>query len=173
MSQFSIFERDNDRAEFFDTLKRDNEAVCPCCERRARINKLKVHSTLAAMLMNLARVSNAIAGDLTSWVHVEAFRLSYASSGNDFCICKHWGLVEAREAGPDEDKKGSGYYRLTELGAQFVQGEARIPKYVFVFDNKTLNESVETVGIDDCLNNKFSFSELLSHIRASAGRIAS
>lgn len=167
MSQFSIFERDNDRAKFLEELKNNNEAICPCCERRARINKLKIHSTLAAMLMNLAKVSNAIAGDLRSWVHIEHFRLSYASSGNDFCICKHWGIVETRAAEPEEDKNGSGYYRLTALGEKFVTGEARIAKYAYTFDNRALKFSDETVDIVDSLNNKFSFSELLSHIRAS------
>lgn len=162
--QISIFERDNDRAQFEAELREKNEAICPCCQRRARTNKMRVHSTLAAMLMKLAKVSNGIAGDLKSWVHVEAFRLDYASTGNDFCICKHWGIVEARAADETEDKNSSGYYRLTDLGVDYVLGKASIPKYAFVFDNRVQRFSEERVNIEQSLNNKFSYAELFTHI---------
>jgi len=37
-------------AAFKEELSRENEAVCLCCNRRARINKLRIHSTLALIL---------------------------------------------------------------------------------------------------------------------------
>lgn len=151
----------NARNTFNKKLESNGEATCPCCQRRARVNRLKVHSTLAAMLVRLHRLSMLNNGRADAWVHIEAFRPLKHASGRDFCIVKHWNLAEPRPANEDEDKNSSGYWRLTPMGQLFVQNDILIQKHAFVFDNRVLNFSGETTSIIESLGNKFSYQELM------------
>lgn len=148
------------KGRFEHELSEKNEAYCECCQRRARVNKLKIHSTLALMLARLYWQSVKTGED---WVHIEKFRPPNHGSGRDFCIVKHWGLAIGKPAEDEGDKHSSGMWKLTPDGISFVRGELAIPKYKFVYDDKTVKHSTEITLIKECLNNKFSFEELMNH----------
>lgn len=151
--------------EFAAMLQRNSEAICPCCARRARINRLRIHSTLALMLGRLYYISNREWGEPQSWVHIEAFKPKHRT-GNDFSIVKHWGLAEPKSAAPGEDKASSGMWRLTDAGVLWIEAatNTRVPKYAFVMDDRVLGFSPELVTLKEALNNKFSFAELKTHL---------
>ena len=140
--------------QFFNELKEKRESVCPCCTRPARISRLKIHSTLAYMLCKLYGDSMGHSGHPHQYRHLSSFKYRNAS-GNDFSIAKHWELVETIDA-KTHDKRSSGLYRLTPLGAEFVAGTITIPKYVYVFNNRVLYIEGET-SIKECLGDKFSY----------------
>lgn len=137
-----------------------DSAVCLCCHRSARVAKLRVHSTLARMLISIYVYSKDMDG---GWVHLESFRPKKHGSGRDFCILKHWGLTQPKAAAIDEDKNSSGYWRLTEAGRLFVEGGSRISKNIFTLDDMVIKKSDEQVSIQDCLTKKFSWQELINH----------
>jgi len=78
----------------------------------------------------------------------------------DVPIARHWGLIEAKE-NVDDAKQTSGYWRLTQQGIYFVQGELTIPKYVRLYDNEALSFEGEHLTIQQCLGNKFNYTELM------------
>jgi len=77
-------------------------------------------------------------------------------------ILQHWKLLERKAKGVDEDKRGSGFWRLTEKGRDFVRKKTTIPKYAFVFDNRVIKFSSQRVDVLTSLGKKFSYSELMS-----------
>lgn len=147
------------RQQFYKKLQNDGEAICPCCNRRGKVNKLKIHSTLAAMLCRLYRASIDQHDRPDGWVHLAQFKLE-ARSGNDFSIVKHWGIAESMPADFSEDKASSGNWRLTELGIQFVQREISIKRNLFVFDDQVILEGHEKINMIKSLNDKFSYLDL-------------
>lgn len=156
--------------EFGEMLQRKSEAICPCCARRARINRLRIHSTLALMLCRLYYISQREWGEPQSWVHIEAFKPKQRT-GNDFSIVKHWWLAEPKRAALGEDKASSGMWRLTDAGAAWVEAAAgaRIPKYAYVLDDRVLSFSPELITLKEALNNKFSYEDLKAHLGGSIG----
>lgn len=152
------------RNEFQADLRKNNEAICQCCQRRARINKLRVHSTIALMLARLAYQSKQKTGDPYSFVHIDEFKPKHRS-GNDFSIVKYWGLATTKPA-EGEDKNSSGFWRLTGDGNSFINGKLNIEKYAYVIDGMLSHFGEDTIDMDQALNGKFSFSELLEHIKA-------
>ncbi len=153
------------RANFRAELQALNEAVCPCCQRRARINKLRIHSTLALMLARLYYAAKHSASGLpTEWIHIEQFRPSKHGSGRDFSITKHWGLAEAKPAGADDDKPSSGLWRLTPRGVAFVLNQIGVPRFAMVMDDALVGVSGENVTMEEAVKRKFSYAELFAHL---------
>lgn len=156
---------ENEHENFRHDLLANNQARCPCCKRMARISKRKIHTSIALMLIKLYHVQfvKPHLGMRPGWIHLEDFK-SERTSGNDFSIVKLWGLATPKPAGYEEDKRSSGYWRLTSLGKAFVLGEIRIPRTLEVFDNKVFRKSPETVDIKMALKDNFSYYETYVHI---------
>jgi len=125
--------------------------VCNGCGRSMKVSRLKIHKTLATMLVSLQQLGNG-------WHHIETFRPTKHGSGRDFSILKHWNLVESKPANSDEDKRTSGMYRLTDSGKAFVLGTIAKPKYVYVFNNKVIETSDTVVVIGEC--KPFQWSQI-------------
>lgn len=146
---------------FLDDLIARGDMECPCCKRKARVSPLKVHSTLAEMLCKLYRASIRINGVADSYVHLTQFPASKTTSGRDFSIVHHWGIAEPMKASPDENKRSSGMWRLTQKGVEFVNGRLAIPRNAFVFDNRVVDYSQENVTIHTALGDDFDWFELI------------
>lgn len=159
------------RNEFKKELEEKSEAICPCCERRARINRLRVHSTLALMLSRLYYMAKREFNDPQAWMHIESFKPKHRT-GNDFSIVKHWGLAESRRAGEGEDKISSGMWRLTPDGVNFVEGHTFIDKYACVLDDRVISYGGGMVSMEDALNGKFSYAELRGHLGTNVVSVA-
>lgn len=127
--------------------------ICSCCGRKVIISRLKIHSTLAAMLCRLYALGEG-------FHHVNDFRPHNHTSGRDFSILKHWGLVVNKPADLSEDKKTSGMYAITDKGQLFVRSQSSVPKYLYVFNNTVQGESTDKVEITNALGSLFSWKEL-------------
>jgi hypothetical protein len=161
IKQLSLFAVDQ-RENFWKRLGLGEDVECPCCRRMGRQAKLKIHSTLAFMLVKLYRSSMELHGQPTGWVHLQAFSPPNHTTGRDFSITKHWLLAEPKAAGEDEDKRSSGMWRLTDYGVKFVEGKIRIPVNMMVFDDKIMGVSDDVQNVEEALGNKFSYKELFS-----------
>jgi hypothetical protein len=73
----------------------------------------------------------------------------------------HWDLVQAKAKTEDEDKRGSGLWKLTDWGRQFVRKEVTVPKHAFVFNKTLIKHSKDRVNIVTALGKKFSYDELM------------
>lgn len=145
-----------EKKEFWDGLMRGDKGDCPCCGRYAQVYKRQVNSTCVVKLIKCFKL-----GGETEYVHGGAVHIHGMSGAGDFSVAKYWGLLEQKYHEPDE-KKSSGYWRLTEKGIDFIGKLITIPKYALVFDDQLIRLEGEQVSIVDCLGEKFNYAELMA-----------
>lgn len=123
---------------------------CPCCTQHVRLWKHSINSAIARTLIAMYRKNG------TDWVHI----MKDIHLTTMYGIAEFWELIVPKTEN-DEDKKSSGYWKLTERGRQFVTAQIIIPRYKWVFENKVRRTSTDYVGIGDCLGKKFNYRELM------------
>lgn len=128
---------------------------CPCCGQFVKRYQYSLNVSIGLTLIKMYKLHK----QGVEWVHVNT--QIKPTSGGYFSLGKWWDLIEQRSKGPEDDKRVSGYWRLTKRGEQFVLGAIDVPKYVEVFDNKRLGFSSDLVQIKQCIGKKFSYSELM------------
>ena len=142
------------RKEYRQTIK-DKGGRCPCCRRWGKINGYQVNSTqtrgMIWMLKNFRKSAWVDLGKAPKWI----------LRSKAMATLHHWGLLETKTK-TDEDKRGSGLWRLTQRGRDFVYGRIKLPKHAFVFDNKLIKFSKEQVDVIKTLGKKFSYEELMN-----------
>lgn len=142
------------RRQFKSAIK-DKGANCPCCGRWGKINGYQINSTqvrgMIWMLRNFRK---------NEWVDLSKAP-KWVLRSKSMATLHHWGLLESKP-NEDPDKKGSGFWRLTQRGRDFLRRKILLPKYAFVFDNKLVKFSKEQVDVVKALGKKFSYEELMS-----------
>jgi hypothetical protein len=139
-------------------------AVCPCCEQGAKIYQRKLSSSMAAALILIRRAFRK----QSDWLHVPEYLTEVAANGaiirgGDWAKLVHWGLLEAKD---DEKRKdGSrrvGFYKITQLGIDFVEGRVRVPRYVYIYAQKRVGVSDKTTSVQEALGDRFNYGEMMS-----------
>jgi hypothetical protein len=118
----------------------------------------------------MARYYRRIEVKQDEWLHVPSY-IAEVAVGNprraaavrgDWAKMKFWGLIEEK---PDVRADGSprvGYWRMTQLGRQFVAREVKVPSHVYIYNGEPLQRSVENqITIDDALTTEFSYAEIM------------
>jgi hypothetical protein len=146
-------------------LVRDNlreGLVCPCCEQFAKVYKRKLNGAMAASLVLIARHFK----HSTEWLHVENYLKELpgipASLRGDFAKLRYWGLIERMEGEREDGSNRVGYYRITPLGKDFVEGRVKVPGHVYLFNSECIGHSDETLHIGEALGTAFDYAELMS-----------
>lgn len=132
---------------------------CPACGQSIQVHRRSITPPMLGSLRRLFEITQRAreappqdglvltpAGEV--WVHAALF--SSASKGQqdrDYSKLRYWGLIAPRPAAPGE--KVAGYWGITALGIRFLQGAARIPRNVFVFNNQVQSISPEVITIED------------------------
>lgn len=129
-----------------------NAEPCPCCNRKAKIYKRKVHAQMARGLIRFYK-----AGGGASFLHAPTVVPNYQNT--DFARLTHWGLVEEQDE-RQEDGNRPGYYRVTELGEDFIFRRTFIDKYLFIYADRVWGREGK-VGIGACLGTKFNYYDLM------------
>lgn len=124
---------------------------CPVCGQRAQLYQRTITSTMARALILMWREAGI------DWVHLPSV---VGALRADEAKLVHWGLIE-EEKTLRADGGRAGVWRLTDLGVQFVQGDATVPKYAFIFNKRCLGHEGPEVTIGECLGEKFRLDELL------------
>ena len=112
-----------DRAEFEAKRLLGEEIKCPCCDKI--YNAVYKRTLSPAMCKALIMLKNR----------------NYLSAVNtgDFAKLKHWGLIDRID----------GKYEITMKGLGFIAGQARVPEYVILQNNRLIEKSDELVSIYD------------------------
>lgn len=144
------------RDTFLQDLRDGAKAPCPCCGRWAQIYRRALHYSVGWQLIRLYRKGGAE-------VYVNAARLIVPGQQGvgDFSKAKYWKLIERKPLDSNDNKKSSGYWKLTELGSSFVRGLAVIQKTALVFDDTVLGFDGPPINIRDVLSNKFDYKDLM------------
>jgi hypothetical protein len=134
---------------------------CPCCGRYIQIYKRAITPAMAkvlGLLEHAARTSDAYHHLQTLIASTEQISAHEKTKlRGDFGKLRFWLLI----SGPPEGHLGKpkakwkGYWRITELGRDFVAAKIRIPKYKYLLKNSELDvEVLETVSFEEALRGR-------------------
>lgn len=133
-------------------------AYCPCCGQRAQLYERKITSTMARALIQMWRHAGI------EWCHLPTV---VGALRADEAKLVHWGLIEEENVVRDDGGR-AGFWRVTDLGVQFVQGEVTVPKHAYIYNKRCHGLDGDQVGIQDCLGDKFRLDELLGRAPVTA-----
>ena len=153
------------QAPFKEALFADG-ADCPCCGKFAKVYVRRANSSMMLCLWALSRAS--VREPSVEWHHVQAIDAALAfrkkplhwSSGWGAGLAK-WGLVEEKP-GQGENSRTSGYWKMAQIGKDFLAGTAIIPREIHIYANETIGFSGERVSFEDALSEKFDYRKLMS-----------
>ena len=136
---------------------------CPCCGQFVKLYRRKVTSSMARGLISVYHYFER--PNAEEWLHVPGFLKSSTLCG-DFSKLRHWELVELQPFQEREDgSKRAGYYRITEVGREYVRGEILIDKYRYEYNGqvrKVTDADTTQASIKDALGSKFDYRELMA-----------
>lgn len=168
MKQPSLFDEDaleRARRIYFDRIEAGRVATCPCCDRRGRIYRRKLHAEMARFLVLL--VAKTAPGE---WLHIrKVIGASGAKVATDGAYLVHWGLVEKADDLDDVRTRG-GLYRASDKGRRFATGELTVPSHVVLYDNGPRKLEGDEVSIFDALGDRFDYRELIEESARGVAR---
>ncbi len=129
-------------------------AVCPACEQVAKIYKRSLNSNMSRILIRSCRAYGQ------EWFHAPTMSAGHDGTG-DLAKLRYWNLVE-EEVSRRADGGRAGWWRVTELGADFVAQRIQVPKYARIYNGRLLGLETPSISITAALGKKFNYSELMS-----------
>lgn len=135
-------------------LKSGEPTECPCCGRAAQMYRRKIHTSVAMQLIELYKM-----GGSHTYINSTVFIKSGSIPASDWRTAKHWDLIQRAEG--QGGIKGSGMWKLTQHGIDFVTGQASIPRFAVVFDDQVQSFEGPPITIAEALGDKFNYSELM------------
>jgi len=149
------------REKLFADMRAKEKRHCPCCGHYCQYYKRKLHRVMALDVIWLYRQHQK-----TPWefVRVQNRKLGgrqYSADTGDLGKLKHWQLVE-QMPNLNEDKKTSGYWRITMRGIAFAQKQITVPKYALLYLDEVIEFSEERITLADALPDWFSYRELMN-----------
>jgi hypothetical protein len=137
-------------------VDRHEGTTCPCCDQYVKV----YHRKLTAMTARILIEMWVRAGQ--EWVWLPSMP---EGKHGDTAKARYWGLIEAPTE-PLSRPDGStrvGWWRLTDLGAQWVRGEASVPAYALVYNGQLLelDGSRGATTVRDALGTRFNYTDLM------------
>lgn len=140
---------------------RDEGARCPCCKQIAREYKRTIHAAMAQKLIQFWREYGTMTWGERTPLMLRG-RVGAADGGGDFAKLRYWLLVE--EADEERQDGGrAGWWRVTQLGARFVQNELAVHRYAYVYDGRLRRVEGPLWNIQRCLGKRFDYNELMGY----------
>jgi hypothetical protein len=124
---------------------------CPVCTRRVQVYKRNINATMARSLIAMWRAWGHEFGHLPTLRPQAALHHS-----NQEASLAWWGLIEEEKVRrPDGGR--AGYWRVTDLGGQWIRGEVTVPKFARHFNRRCLQVLGEPWSIHDALGTRFDW----------------
>ena len=128
---------------------------CPCCGQFVKLYKRKLGSSQSRSLILLYSLNQK-----SEWIHSREITKKINITG-DFAKLVYWNLILEKPKSK-EDKRSSGFWKLTQRGKDFVLGNIKIPSHVFIYNASLQGFSNEQIFIHSALGKKFSYNELMN-----------
>lgn len=137
----------------------DAGTLCPVCEQNVKIYKRKLTPATARAIAALYNEHGRGFGYLPNVI--KKHLADVASQGGQLVMGAHWGLIEPREV-RRADGGRAGYWRVTELGEQWLHGHVTVPQTAHVFNNRCLDlTGPDTTAAEVLAGSGFDLRELL------------
>jgi hypothetical protein len=137
----------------------DDGEHCPCCGQMAKVYRRKMTAFTARAMIAMHRFHH------DEYVQMPALirqHLPDLTQGGYATLGAYWGLIEEEQI-RREDGGRAGWWRLTDLGHDFVLGKITVPKYARIYDSRLLGfVPDDRIHITEVLGTNFDYSELMS-----------
>lgn len=142
-------------------LLRENWHVgldCPACTQYVKKYERKLNTGITLFLIGLYRIDP----EGINYHHAKEVleRIGAFTTSRDYSILEYWKLIEP-ELNTDEEKRTSGYWKITQLGRDFVEGKETVLSHAQIFNNKGYGLVGAPIDIRTALGNKFNYEELM------------
>lgn len=131
----------------------EKEPRCPCCGQMAKVYRRTINAGMAQSLIAMWRAAG------TDWQYVPE---TVGARSREEGKLVWWSFVEPKPGAREDGSRHTGWWRLTEDGAEFALQRARTQKYAIVYANRCLALEGHYVDIVDCLGEKFDYRRLLA-----------
>jgi hypothetical protein len=148
---------DEARQEWQQTI-RDDGGYCPCCDKWGKMYHRAINITMARSIVWLANHTQP-GGD---YVDVPRLAPRFLLRSNQLASMKWWRMCERAAPHPEEDKKHSGMWRITDLGNRWANNLVRVPLYVWTYANEVDSYDGDMVTVSDIIDH-FSYGDVMSH----------
>jgi hypothetical protein len=127
-------------------------AICPCCDRKGKINRGKLSQHLALALKWIE-----VHGDPEDdgFVDCQGSNQVHLLRSKTYSQMKHWDLVEPKAG-------RSGFWRVTSKGKEFLLGKITVPQAVYVYNDKVFGFDDKEISFRQCFGRHFNFDEMMS-----------
>jgi len=140
-------------------------AKCPCCTQFAKVYKRKINSSMACVLTVVAKFFRR---SPDPWLHVPSYIESQplppkvrAAVRGDWAKLVYWRCLEAKPGEREDGSTRIGFWRITQVGMDFVSGTIQLPKYARIYDDRCLGLVGDRISITDALGDRFNYDELM------------
>ncbi len=137
-------------------LAMDKGIICPCCNQNVKMYRWRISAVIAKCLLDMYKLS---IDNPKRWVHPLH---DLEQNSGDYAKLRYFGLIESDQEVPEEDKKASGFWRITPLGKSFVLNRATVALKVKIYNQNSYGFEGKQISIIDALGKKFSYSELMN-----------
>ena len=87
---------------------------------------------MAQVLIQMYQLEQRRPGD---WIHLLQWLTDRKQVQGMAPLLRFWGLIEQREGVAADGNPNIGFYRITDLGRQFVLEQVTVPRYIFLYNN--------------------------------------
>jgi len=130
---------------------------CPCCGQLCKryFRKLNANMAVTVIAMFIKKKFG--------FIRVEEFlRVNGYQRSGDFPYLVHWGILEKMQGKRGDGSSRTGFYKLTDKGRQFVQGNITVPQTLIFYNGKCEGFEGDEITIQQALGKRFDYRELMS-----------
>ena len=121
---------------------------CPCCGRYGQMYKVILNRSL---VMALNWIAKAGANTPHGWVDVQEDAPKEILKARTYMKLVYWKLIQRKPSKYKDVDGSTGYWRVTDLGRQFLYGDIAVSKYVLVYNRKCEGMGGPQVFVSRCV----------------------
>lgn len=134
---------DSVRHEVHSEIDNGKRFYCPTCDQHAGMSKRKITPEMASQLIRLWKNMGTISS--------KDLQTSVNGKSRMYSLLRHWGLIESPE--PE-------LWQITRKGREFCEGNVKVAKYAFVYNDAVRFFSGEEVTLQQCAKSVFNLQEV-------------
>ena len=143
------------REEFWDGIRTSPGAQCPVCDRWGKMYARPFNRGMARTLIWVYQHARR------DYRHLSTVAPRHILNDNQVGKLVFWEMAEGQPNKDDPSKKRSGWWRITEKGAAFIEGRITANSHVIEFCQEIYGWRADQVNMSHVLGRPFHYTELM------------